>query len=170
MMNMVLGRKWICSPDQFDMSKTITGVRWWQCGLAILLCLWSGLSTGFVTECYTSSSLILFAGSPKIRSSPRPQVSSTALPWGSLSKIIHVRSLGNTILVVLHVRRCSGTRAPWQNDNGDSPFNIPINPTTNGHIGDRWATFGHIGDRQALCPRVSERKVCVKAAQGLRRV
>ena len=30
-------------PDEFDMSKITTGVRWWQSCCAIFLGLWSGL-------------------------------------------------------------------------------------------------------------------------------
>jgi inorganic pyrophosphatase len=90
---------WTCLPDEFDMSETVTGVRWWYCALAILLGLWSGLLIGFVTEYYTSSSYI------PVREIAETQKQSAAtgiiygLALGYLSTIIPVVSLGITILV-----------------------------------------------------------------------
>jgi len=90
---------WMCLPDQFDMSETVTGVRWWYCALAILLGLWSGLLIGFVTEYYTSSSYI------PVREIAETEKQSAAtgiiygLALGYLSTIIPVVSLGITILV-----------------------------------------------------------------------
>merc|ERR1712012_956952 len=90
---------WTCLPDEFDMSETVTGVRWWYCALAILLGLWSGLLIGFVTEYYTSSSYT------PVREIAETQKQSAAtgiiygLALGYLSTIIPVVSLGITILV-----------------------------------------------------------------------
>ena len=71
---------WTCSPVDFVVSGTVTGVRSQYCALFTLLGLWSDL-VGFVTEYYTSSTCIPCAKSLKPSSCLQPQVSSTALLW-----------------------------------------------------------------------------------------
>jgi len=88
-----------CLPETFSMGEGYEEVKWWYCGLSIMLGLWSGLVIGYVTEYYTSHSY-----SP-VREIAETQKQSAAtgiiygLALGYLSCIVPVLCLGLTILV-----------------------------------------------------------------------
>ena len=65
---------WICLLDQFDISATITGVRWRYCAFENLLGLWSGHSLVSSQNTTLQVHTFLCAKSLKPRSSPRPLV------------------------------------------------------------------------------------------------
>ena len=83
---------WMWLPVEFDTSEIVSGDRWRYRALITLLGLWSGLLIGFITQYHTSSPYIRVRESLKPRSSPQPQVSSTALLWDISSTIIPVES------------------------------------------------------------------------------
>ena len=72
----VVVMSWMCLLDQFDVSATITGVRWRYCAVENLLGLWSSLFLVFVTEYYTSTSYNSCA-----RNRSKPRRSRRPLVW-----------------------------------------------------------------------------------------
>ena len=73
---------WMWLPVEFDTSEIVSGDRWRYRALITLLGLWSGLIIGFITQYHTSSPYIRVRESLAPRSSPQPQVSSTAFALG----------------------------------------------------------------------------------------
>merc|ERR1719450_1199313 len=150
---------WMCLPDQFDMSETVTGVRWWYCALAILLGLWSGLLIGFVTKYYTSSSYT------PVREIAETQKQSAAtgiiygLALGYLSTIIPVVSLGITILVAHSLCGMFGIALCALGMLGTMTMALTIDAY--GPISDN---AGGIAEMSGLPETVRERTDCLDAA------